>query len=179
MNVNELTENKDGIIDNNTIAQDEEEIRADVKIVQLVSFILDGGEYGINILSVHDILRIPNITRLPNTPNFIRGVLNLRGSIIPVVDMRIRFGFEPTRLTELSRIVVIETNEKQIGMLVDKVQQVVRIPDVNIDPPKDLISGISEEFISGIGRLKDRLIVILAISSILFEDQDKNKSILD
>lgn len=140
-------------------------------ILQLVSFKLDEIEYGIDILSVHEILRIPEITRLPNTPEYIKGVINLRGNVIPVVDIRLRFGMQQVTLTELSRIIVVEIGEKLVGLLVDNVHQVIRLSRSRIDEPHDLIEGISTEFISGIGRLQDRLIVILRLDNILFSDE--------
>lgn len=147
----------------------EGELLDEGEIVQLVSFNLDEITYGINILSVHEILRIPNITRVPNTPDFIKGVLNLRGNVIPVVDVRKRFGFDFAQITETSRVIVIDTEGKLIGVLVDSVSQVVRIPERNIDPPSDLIEGVSEDFIDGVGRLKDKLIIILSMEHMLFE----------
>ncbi|MGB4268728.1 MAG: chemotaxis protein CheW [Spirochaetota bacterium] len=140
-------------------------------ILQLVSFKLDEIEYGIDILSVHEILRIPEITRLPNTPEYIKGVINLRGNVIPVVDIRLRFGMQQVGLTELSRIIVVEIGEKLVGLLVDNVHQVIRLSRSRIDEPHELIEGISTEFISGIGRLQDRLIVILRLDNILFSDE--------
>ena len=169
MDVNRLLaqSRKDGDAENNT-----DEL-VDSEVQQLVSFMLDEVEYGVDILCVHEILRFPDITRLPNTPDFIKGVINLRGNVIPVVDVRIRFGFPVGEVTDLTRIIVIETNGKQVGLLVDNVHQVVRIPMTSIDPPSDLITGMSEDYISGIGRLKDRLIVILNMSNIIFlEDSD-------
>jgi purine-binding chemotaxis protein CheW len=142
-----------------------------IDILQLVSFKLDEIEYGIDILSVHEILRIPEITRLPNTPEYIKGVINLRGNVIPVVDIRLRFGMQQVALTELSRIIVVEIGEKLVGLLVDNVYQVIRLSRSRIDEPHDLIEGISTEFISGIGRLQDRLIVILRLDNILFSDE--------
>jgi len=172
MDVNKLlARSKKGEIDPETENNSEEVI--DGEVVQLVSFMLDEVEYAVDILCVHEILRFPDITRLPNTPDFIKGVINLRGNVIPVVDVRIRFGFPLGELTDLTRIIVIETNGKQVGLLVDNVHQVVRIPVLNIDPPSELITGVSEEFISGIGRLKDRLIVLLNMSNIIFlEDRE-------
>lgn len=147
------------------------------EVVQLVSFMLDDVEYGIDILRVHEILRFPEMTRLPNTPPFIKGVINLRGNVIPVVDMRIRFGFPEADVTDLTRIIVVETGGKQVGILVDNVYQVVRLPVSSIDPPSDLITGIAEDFISGIGRLRDRLIVMLNMTQIIFlEDNEEEKS---
>jgi len=149
-----------------------EEDLLDGQIVQLVSFQLEDVEYGIEILSVHEILRIPAITRLPNTPHFIKGVLNLRGNVIPVVDVRERFGFPKAVLTDQSRVIVIESEDKLIGLLVDNVSQVLRIRENNIDPPSVLIEGVSEEYIKGVGRLKERLIIILNMQNILFADAE-------
>jgi purine-binding chemotaxis protein CheW len=174
MNINELLRknNKPGS-ENSEEATEEEELLTDGNIIQLVSFMLDDVEYGVDILAVHEILRLPEITRLPNTPKFIKGVINLRGNVIPVVDVRLRFGFLTAEVTDLTRIIVIETDDKQVGLLVDNVYQVVRIPETNVDPPSELIEGVSEIFIKGIGRLKDRLIVILNMSNILFlEDKE-------
>lgn len=156
-------------------AVNDEDILTDVNIIQLVSFMLEDGEYGVDILAVHEILRYPEITRLPNTPDYIKGVINLRGNVIPVVDVRIQFGMPSGEITDLTRIIVIETNEKLVGLLVDSVYQVVRLPNSHIDPPSEMIEGISQEYINGIGRLKDRLIVILNLSNILFLHQDDDQ----
>ena len=149
---------------------------ADSDVVQLVSFLIDETEYAVDILVVNEILRYPDITRLPNTPKFIRGVINLRGNVIPVVDVRVRFGFSKGSITDLTRVIVIDTRGKQIGLLVDNVYQVVRIPVANIDPPSDIITGVSEEFIAGIGRFNDRLIILLKMSQAIFlEDRGEAK----
>lgn len=171
MNLNELIKKQDEL-EMQMTAEDEEELVAEGAIIQLVSFVLDDVEYGVDILAVHEILRFPEITRLPNTPNFIIGVINLRGNVIPVVDVRRRFGFPRAKVTDLTRIIVIETNDKLVGLMVDNVHQVVRITQNNVDPPSDLIEGVSEKYIWGIGRLKDRLIVILNLANILFLEED-------
>ena len=178
MDLNKLLVNSKKIL-NPDESKDSNEELYEGKVVQLVSFMLDDVEYGVDILSVHEILRFPELTRLPNTPPFIKGVINLRGNVIPVVDMRIRFGFKEGAVTDLTRIIVVETDGKQVGILVDNVYQVVRIPVSSIDPPSDLITGISEDFISGIGRLRDRLIVLLNMTQIIFlEDNEEEKSFI-
>ncbi len=171
MNLNELIRKQDDL-GTQMASEDEEELVAEGAIIQLVSFVLDDVEYGVDILAVHEILRFPEITRLPNTPNFIIGVINLRGNVIPVVDVRRRFGFTRAQVTDLTRIIVIETNDKLVGLMVDNVHQVVRITQSNVDPPSELIEGVSERYIWGIGRLKDRLIVILNLANILFLEED-------
>jgi len=169
MDINKFLKSTKGEVAVNSDSSVEEVI--DSEVIQLVSFMLDEVEYGVDILSVHEILRYPEMTRLPNTPKFIKGVINLRGNVLPVVDVRLRFGFPKGGITDLTRIIVVETGGKQVGLLVDNVYQVVRIPVVNVDPPSELITGVSEEFISGIGRLKDRLIVLLNMSHIIFLEE--------
>ena len=159
--------NDENIIDIDAVKESNE----DSNIAQLVSFMIDESEYAVDILVVNEIIRYPEITRLPNTPHFIRGVINLRGNVIPVVDVRLRFGFLRGNITDLTRIIVIDALGKQVGLLVDNVYQVLRIPTVNIDPPSEIITGVSEEFISGIGRFNDRLIILLKISHMLFLDE--------
>ncbi|MCU0846783.1 MAG: chemotaxis protein CheW [Spirochaetes bacterium] len=178
MDLNELL-NKQDLISKTVekeVAGEEIDILTEGRIIQLVSFLLDEVEYGVDILAVHEILRFPDLTRLPNTPEYIKGVINLRGNVIPIVDVRQRFGYKDAQVTDLTRVIVIETTEKLVGLLVDNVYQVVRIPESHIDPPSELIEGVSEEYITGIGRLKDRLIVILNISNILFMEEEKTGS---
>jgi len=182
MEANNLT--KSAIANGGIFVQDENIINIsqtdntveDGTVVQLVSFMIDDSEYAVDILVVNEILRFPVITRLPNTPKFIRGVINLRGNVIPVVDVRVRFGFSKGAITDLTRIIVIDAKGKQIGLLVDNVYQVVRIPTANIDPPSEIITGVSEEFINGIGRFNDRLIILLRISHLIFLE-DKAESV--
>ncbi|MCL2155969.1 MAG: chemotaxis protein CheW [Leptospirales bacterium] len=143
----------------------------DGDVVQLVSFMIEETEYAVDILVVNEILRYPELTRLPNSPDFIRGVINLRGNVIPVVDVRLRFGFPKGSITDLTRIIVVDTYGKQIGLLVDNVYQVVRIPNANIDRSSEIITGVSEEFISGVGRFNDRLIILLKMSHLIFLEE--------
>ncbi|MDA3901247.1 MAG: chemotaxis protein CheW [Spirochaetes bacterium] len=178
MEISELEKKQEDVnlqmnkIGDGTIKTDDGEEVSEGQIVQLVSFMLEDVDYGVDILSVHEILRIPQITRLPNCPFFIKGVINLRGNVIPVVDVRVRFGFPAAKMTEMSRIIVIESETKQIGLLVDNVSSVIRIKDSNVDPPTVFIDGVSEEFIAGVGRLKDRLVVILNLHNVLYTDQE-------
>ena len=99
--------------------------------------------------------------------------LNLRGNVIPVVNVRQRFGLKVSKITDNTRIIVVGINEKLVGLLVDEVYQVIRIPLSNIDSPTNLIEGVSAEFISGVGRLKDRLIILLNLEHMLFPFEDE------
>ncbi|MCL2025364.1 MAG: chemotaxis protein CheW [Leptospirales bacterium] len=154
----------------NALLVGEEEL---TDVIQLVSFALEDVEYGVDILHVYEIQKIHQIAHLPNSPDFIKGILNLRGDVIPVVDLRIRFGLEVAEPTEFSRIIIIETNNKKIGLLVDNVRKVIRVPEANVSPPSDIITDLSEEFIQGIGRLQDSLIIILNITNIAAAEDEK------
>jgi len=175
MNNNEVAEDT-GIQDSEEIEQESEEYISEDNIIQVVSFsLLNDVEYGIDILSIHEILKVIDIARLPNTPPFIKGVINLRGNVIPVVNVRKRFGYKESKITDESRIVVVGVQGKLIGLLVDMVFQVFRIPLKDIDTPSELIEGVSAEFIQGVARMKDRLIVILKLDNILFPEEGYEK----
>ena len=166
----ELDEKKNEKDDKNRF----DDLLSEEGIVQIVSFsLLNDVEYGVDILSIHEILKIPAVTRLPNVPSFIKGVLNLRGNVIPVVNVRARFGLPESTITDASRIIVVEVGDKLIGLLVDEVYQVIRIPKRNIEQPSELIEGVSDDFIKGVGRLKDGLVIILKLENLLFPVQDE------
>jgi purine-binding chemotaxis protein CheW len=133
-------------------------------IFHLVTFQLLKEEYGIEIASVQEIIRATDITPVPGAPGHVRGVINLRGKIIPVVDLRVRFSLPTADSSDSQRIVVVELKEKRIGMLVDSVSQVIKIPSgVVEDMPEEAIS-VDENFIKGVGKLDDRLIIILDLN---------------
>jgi len=134
----------------------------------LVTFQLGQEEYGIEIASVQEIIRATDITPVPGAPNHVRGVINLRGKIIPVVDLRTRFALPQAEANDSQRIVVVELKAKRIGMLVDGVSQVIRIPAGIVEEMPEEAISVDENFIKGIGKLDNRLIIIL----------DLNKSLL-
>lgn len=136
-------------------------------LIQLVSFTLDKEEFGIDILKVQEINRTPNITRVPNCPDFIEGVINLRGRIVPIIDLRKRFGMQAAEQSKDTRIIVVEVLSKIVGFIVDSVSEVLRIPHSVIDPPPPLVAGIRAEFIEGIGKLENRLLILLNLEKIL------------
>ncbi|MBN2039495.1 MAG: chemotaxis protein CheW [Spirochaetes bacterium] len=171
MNKNEIVERTVSTLDEDSIEQDDELVSED-DIEQIVSFSLSNEvEYGIDILQIHEILRVVDISRLPNTPDFIMGVINLRGKVIPVVNVRKRFGYSENKFTEETRIIVVGVGSKLIGLLVDRVFQVIRIPKDNISSPSELIEGVSAEFIHGVGRLRNRLMIILKLDNMLFPEK--------
>lgn len=173
MNNNDIVEDVVKTLDEEVMDEQDDELFSEDDIVQIVSFsLLNEVEYGIDILLIHEILRVVEISRLPNTPDFIMGVINLRGKVIPVVNVRKRFGYSENKFTEETRIIVVGVENKLIGLLVDKVFQVIRVPKNNISSPSELIEGVSAEFIHGVGRLKDRLLIILKLDNMLFPENN-------
>ncbi|EKN63176.1 chemotaxis protein CheA [Schinkia azotoformans] len=137
------------------------------EIIELATFKLGMEEYGIEIDRVKDIITVPPITRIMNAPHSVLGMINLRGKLIPVMDVRERFGINKTDLTRKSRIIVVELAQEFIGILVDKVTQVLKVNRDTIEAPIDSNNQIDEKYIRGISNLKDRLIILLDLDLIL------------
>ncbi|KEF40056.1 chemotaxis protein histidine kinase-like protein [Schinkia azotoformans MEV2011] len=137
------------------------------EIIELATFKLGMEEYGIEIDRVKDIITVPPITRIMNAPHSVLGMINLRGKLIPVMDVRERFGINKTDLTRKSRIIVVELAQEFIGILVDKVTQVLKVSRDTIEAPIDSNNQIDEKYIRGISNLKDRLIILLDLDLIL------------
>ncbi len=134
---------------------------------QLISFVVGNEEYGLDILQVKEVIRIREITRLPKAPSFVKGIINLRGDVIPIIDLRDRFGLEHKEYTTTTRVIVVDVDEKLVGMVVDEASQVMRVPADQIDPPPPIVGGLSAEYIKGVGKLDERLIILLNIDRIL------------
>jgi len=137
------------------------------EILQLVSFKIGNEEFGVDILRVQEINRMLQITTVPNTNNFIEGVINLRGKVIPVVDLRAKFGMGKIEHDKNTRIVVVELSNKTVGFIVDEVSEVLRIPKSITEAPPEMVSGINSEFITAVGKLEDRLIILLDLEKTL------------
>ena len=138
---------------------------ADVETIndelKLIVFKLGREEYGLDILRVQEIKRLMKITRVPSTPSFIKGVINLRGSVLPVIDLRTRLNLPENELTDAARIVVVLINENIVGFIVDEVVEVTTMSKENIEAANSLSSGISAEYFSGIAKAENRLFILL------------------
>ncbi|MBX3415924.1 MAG: purine-binding chemotaxis protein CheW [Pirellulales bacterium] len=135
--------------------------------MQLVSFRLAQEEYGIEITKVQEIILVGEITRMPKTPYYIRGLINLRSMVIPIVDLRLRFGMEPQETTDETRIMVVNVAGKTIGIVVDAVSEVLRIHHDQIAPTPPTIAGLGHDYLSGLVRGENRLLILLDIDNIL------------
>ena len=142
------------------------------ELIQLVSFSLSNEEYGVEVLRVREIIRMPGITKMPNTPYFVEGIINLRGKVIPIVNLRKRFGLTEEQYSNQTRIMVMDIAGGLVGLVVDAVSEVIRIHSEEIQPPPPLVSGnVTQEFISGVFNHAERLLIIMDISR-MFSDEE-------
>jgi len=138
---------------------------------QLVTFTLGDEEYGIAILKVQEIIGYPGFTKIPNMPSFVKGVINLRGSVVPVIDLRLKFAMQEREYDTYTVIAILEVKEKVIGVIVDAVSDVITLKEDEMQPTPDFSSGVKVEFISGMGRKGDTLIILLDIDRVLSEGE--------
>ena len=142
---------------------------------QLVVFDLGRELYGVDIAQVREIIRMQEITYVPNAPDFVEGVTNLRGKIIPVLNLRKRFGLGGDGETSKARIVVVNINGEDMGVQVDAVKEVLRINEQVIVPPSSMVTTIDSYYMEGIVNLGDRLIILLNLSKIVSEVEDASE----
>ncbi|MBI5444886.1 MAG: chemotaxis protein CheW [Deltaproteobacteria bacterium] len=136
-------------------------------ILQLVTFHVGDEEFGVEILDVREINRMMDITRVPHAPEFVEGVINLRGQVIPVVDLRKRFGLSAGERDKNTRIVVVELGGSVVGFLVDSVSEVLRVSRAVVEPPPSIVGGIESDYIDGVVKLEDRLLILLDLQKLL------------
>ena len=135
--------------------------------LQLVSFNIGTEEFGVDILKVQEINRMVEITKVPQAPHYVEGVINLRGKVIPIVDLRKRFNLELKEHDKNTRIVVVDIGGNIMGMIVDSVSEVLRLPANTIEPPPEIVTGITSEYIKGVAKLDDRLLIFLDLSKVI------------
>ena len=135
--------------------------------MQLVVFELGDESYGVDISRVQDINRMQEITEIPHAPESVVGVINLRGRVIPVIDLRKRFGLPDAVHTKDTRIVVVHLDGNLIGVIVDAVSQVLRIPADIVEPPSPVLAGVDSRYLRGIAKLDDKLVILLDLDFVL------------
>ncbi|MBN2158587.1 MAG: purine-binding chemotaxis protein CheW [Spirochaetes bacterium] len=134
---------------------------------QFVTFVISNENYGVPVLKVQEIIGMTEIVHVPNCPDFMKGVINLRGSVVPVIDMRKRFNMEERQYDMFTVIIIVEVRDMLVGMIVDSVSDVVDMPAADIQKTPNFTVKIDTDFINGIGQIGEKLVIILDIEKIL------------
>ncbi len=142
----------------------------DNELIQLVTFRIGEEEFGVDILKVREINRMMDITRVPKAPYFVEGVVNLRGKVIPVVNLRRRFDMPEVKKDKETRIIVVEVKTKTIGFIVDSVSEVLRVPSDTVEPPPPFCADVDAEYINGVGKLDDKLLIMIDLEMLFATD---------
>jgi purine-binding chemotaxis protein CheW len=137
------------------------------KDLHIVGFRVGTETFGVPIATVHEIVRVPAITAVPESPDCVEGVINLRGRIIPVIDLRKRFGEKVITSGKKNRILVAEVDTKMIGLIVDSASEVLKIPPSEVDPPPNVFEEGEVNYVTGVGKLLGRLIIMVDLTRIL------------
>ncbi len=138
---------------------------------QYVIFKLCGEEYGVEISNVQEITEYTQATKVPNVPDFIEGIINLRGNITPIISLKKRFNLEENEMSENNRIIIINLKDKHIGFIVDDASQVITMDEKQIENPPDILTGIDRQYITGIGKVEEKIIIMLDLEKILTEEE--------
>ncbi|PKL35524.1 MAG: chemotaxis protein CheW [Spirochaetae bacterium HGW-Spirochaetae-1] len=138
---------------------------------QVVCFKIGNEEYGVDILLVQEILKLPTITKLPKSVPYIMGVIDLRGKVIPIVDLSKKFKIDQKREKQSNRAIVVDISGKQVGLAIDSVSHVIKINSNDIEPPPPVVKGISGRYIVGIAKLETGFVVILDINQIFTSEE--------
>jgi purine-binding chemotaxis protein CheW len=133
----------------------------------IVGFRVGAETFGVPITCVHEIVRVPEITNVPDSPEFVEGVINLRGKIVSVVDLRKRFGEKETTSHKKNRVIVVESDGKLVGLIVDAASEVMKIPQSEVEPPPRVLGDGDSGYVTGVGKLKDRLIILVDLQKVL------------
>jgi purine-binding chemotaxis protein CheW len=143
------------------------------KDLQVVGFRIGNETFGVRIGSVREIVRVPEITSVPSAPETVEGVINLRGKIIPVMDLRKRFGHVDIQPDKKNRILVVELENKLIGLIVNAASEVLKIPPSEIEAPGSVFAEGESSYVTGVGKLRGRLIILLDVSKLLHKQEVK------
>ena len=150
-------------------SRNSEAIAGEVK--QLISFAVGAEEYGLELLLVKEVIRMRQINWLPQAPPCMKGIINLRGDVIPIVDLRERFGLPSIDQTAMTRVIVVEAEGRPVGMVVDSASQVVRVPADQFEPPPPMMGAAAQRFITGVGKIDGKLITMVDAEKILSTEE--------
>ena len=140
--------------------------------INLVTCKLGNNEYAIDIMQAKEIIKMEKITLIPNAPDYVEGVINLRGNIIPIVDLKKRFNLEENDGEKNTGIIIVKIDDVDMGIIIDAISKVVSIATSNIQPPPPMLSGIGQKYIKGVAKLEDKLLVVLDLEKLIVGDDD-------
>jgi purine-binding chemotaxis protein CheW len=138
-----------------------------VNEVKVIVFQLKDEEYGVEVDQVRSIERMQHITRVPRTPDFVKGVINLRGVVTPIIDLRTRFGIKANETTDSTRIIIVAVANMEVGLIVDAANDVVDIPNNVVEPPPQVVGGLEADYLRGVAKMSKRLLILLNLDKVL------------
>lgn len=149
------------------------DMKAASEEVKVIIFRLVDEEYGVEVQQVRSIEKLEHITRVPRTPEFVKGVINLRGVVTPIIDLRSRFQLTETECTEATRVIIVAVDELEVGLIVDSANDVVDIPVNAIEPPPAVVGGVEATYLRGVAKLEKRLLILLNLDKVLSTEEIK------
>jgi purine-binding chemotaxis protein CheW len=155
------------------LMEDDDEDGEDTQEDKYLTFVIGKEDFGIEIRYVTEIIGIQGITEVPDMPHYVKGVINLRGKVIPVMDIRLRFGVVERSYDDRTCIIVININEQPVGLIVDRVLEVLDIQESEIEPPPNMRKGKSNRFIQGMGKVGDQVKMLLNANRLLFDEEER------
>jgi len=164
-----MSDKMKNIIDKQQQQQDEPDITNLDDVMQLVGFVVGDEEYTVPILTIQEIIKPIEFTRVPQTPDYVLGVFNLRGSVIPLIDLRMKFGLPAAKQTDEARYIVMKSGDEVAGFVIDRLTEAIRLKKSDIDPAPDTASG-EKSIIEGVGKQADRILTILKVDTLLDRD---------
>lgn len=147
--------------------------------LKVIVFQLKDEEYGIPVQQVQSIERMMHITRVPKVAKFVKGVMNLRGVVTPIIDLRKRFGIEEVSYTESTRIIIVGVNDMEVGLIVDAANDVIDIPEGAIEPPPEVVGSVEVEYLKGVAKIDKRLLILLNLDKVLISDGIKDFKLIE
>jgi len=137
----------------------------------VIVFQLNKEEYAVSIDQVSGIERMQTITRVPQTADFVKGVINLRGVVTPIIDLRVRFGLEEKDYTDSTRIIIVYLDDMEVGLIVDEANDVIDIPQNSIEPPLEMVGSVDVDYIEGVAKLEERLLILIHLQKVLTHEE--------
>ncbi|WP_102346924.1 chemotaxis protein CheW [Bacillus sp. Marseille-P3661] len=151
----------------------------EIKDLKVIVFQLKDEEYGIPVQQVQSIERMQHVTRVPKVSKFVKGVMNLRGVVTPIIDLRKRFGIEDVNYSDSTRIIIVSVKDMEVGLIVDAANDVIDIPDGAIEPPPEVVGAIEVEYLRGVAKLENRLLILLNLDKVLNGEETKELKVLE